>query len=199
MDRRTRILILIGLAALLFTFGMAVMNEALAEGASPAVTLTARTAYTAKFMCGFQQDTPAPPAEPGVKPGNYATVVDFFNPGPKTVNITKRVVLMTRENYPTTATTPPTKRFAEKLMSNGALGVDCKEIVNLLTQNGTPPGPAVTYITGFLIIESSLGTVAAPLDVVATYTTAADPASRVNSIEVVPITGRALAAGTWPF
>ncbi len=200
MDRRTRILLVVGLAAVLFTAGLVYMNSASAQSSPNAITLPERWSYSAEFMCGFQPDKGAPPIEPGVKMGNYATVVNFFNPTASAVDISKRIVLMTPEQYPTTAFNKPTKRFNEKLPSNRALGVDCKEVVNLLTQNGTPPAAGVTMIAGYLIVESSIGgKVAAQLDVVATYTTATAPDTPVNSLEVVPINGRLLPAGTWPF
>ncbi len=92
----------------------------------------------------------------------------------------------------------PTDRVSEQIPSNAAIGVDCAEIVNLLERSEKLP-PNATYLAGFVLIESYIGINPAPLDVVATYTTATGAAAPVNFIEVVPITGTKLAAGTWPF
>ncbi len=200
MDRRTRILIVIGLGALLLTLGVAVMNRAAAQGVdAAATTLPDRWEYTAKFACGFQDATGNPPGEPGVKLGNYATSINFFNPAATKLVIWKRVVLLSREEYGKTILIPPTKRFKEGIPSNNAIGVDCTEIVNLLILNNPAYKPPL-FIAGFVTIESSASAQgpAEALDVVATYTTAVDPKAPVNSLEVVPITGRRLAAGTWP-
>jgi hypothetical protein len=135
-----------------------------------------------------------------VKRGNYATVINLHNPWATDVAIQKKVALAAPERYPNTALVPPTKRFQDKLPSDHAMSIDCQEIVNLLTLNGTPP--AAPFIEGFVVVDSYLpaGTTgASDLDVVAVTTTAPSPTTNVNSHEVVTVPGRRLPAGTWPF
>ena len=177
-----------------------------AQVAAPApMTLPARWSYAAKFVCGF---SPIPtilggvfPKEPPVKKGNYATVVNIHNTAATDVKILKKVALAAPEKYPNTQLIPPTKRFSDKLPSDHAMSVDCDEIVNLLVQNGTPP--AGTFIEGFLVIDAiglaSTANVLPELDVVAVTTTAADPAAAVNAIQITPVDGKKLPAGTWAF
>jgi hypothetical protein len=165
------------------------------------IQLPARVSYAAKFLCGLSQGaTTAPPSEPAVKRGNYATVINIHNPWATDVSIMKKVALAAPERFPNTALVPPTKRFQDRLPSDHAMSVDCQEIVNLLTLNGTPP--AGTFIEGYLVIDSFFPTGAtgsADLDVVAVTSTAPSTTTSVNSHEIVTVPGRRLPAGTWPF
>ena len=170
------------------------------------ITLPARWSYAAKFVCGTQTSpTSNPPAEPPVKAGNYATVINIHNPGAKPVTLQKKVALAAPETYPQTTLIDPTKRFADKLTSDHTMSVDCKEIVNLLTINGT--APTATFIEGFVVVDSytsaTASNPAAPLDVVAVTTTsnvsATGVPAQVTSHRVVNVPGRSLPAGTWPF
>jgi hypothetical protein len=137
-----------------------------------------------------------------VKKGNYATVINIHNPNANTVAILKKVALAAPERFPTTQLIPPTLRFKDSLPSDHAMSVDCTEIVNLLTQNGTPP--AAPFIEGFLVIDA-IGPAGTPtnvqpeLDVVTVSTTATDATSAVNSHEVTAVQGKQLPAGTWAF
>lgn len=185
-----------------------------ASGATPAqgtsdadasITLPARSEYSAKFVCGTQTSpTTAPPNEPPVKTGNYATIVNIHNPWASTVTLQKKVALAAPEVYPNTRLVDPTKRFQDQLTSDHVMSVDCKEIVNLLTLNGTPP--TSSFIEGFLVVDSyfspAASSTAAPLDVV-TVTTTSDivpgAVPQVTSHDVVIVPGRNLPAGTWPF
>ena len=172
-----------------------------AQTGPAAYTLPARISYAAKFVCGLSKTaTNAPPQEPQVKNGNYATVINIHNPWPSTVVLLKKVALAAPEKYPQTVLIPPTRRFQDKLPSDHGMSVDCTEIVNLLTLNGTPP--TGTFSEGDLVIDSSFGTGAAnsaALDVVAVTTTSDDVGMPVNSHEIVTVPGRSLPAGTWPF
>lgn len=177
--------------------GMIFVNCAVAQP----ITLPARVSYAAKFVCGFSQaTTTAPPSEPAVKRGNYATVINIHNPWATDVSIMKKVALAAPERYPNTVLVPPTKRFQDRLISDHAMAVDCQEIVNLLTINGTPP--AGTFIEGYVVIDSFFPTGAtgsADLDVVTVTSTAPSPTTTVNSHEITPVVGRKLPAGVWPF
>lgn len=175
-------------------------------GAPQPITLPARWSYAAKFVCGYSPTMTSAgsvPKEPPVKKGNYATVVNIHNTAAGDVTILKKVALAAPEKYPNTPLIPPTKRFSDKLPSDHAMSVDCSEIVNLLVINGTPPvGP---FIEGFLVIDAlglaSTGNVLPELDVVAVTTTAVDTTATaaVNAIQITPVEGKKLAAGTWAF
>jgi len=176
-----------------------------AQVAAPApITLPARYSYAAKFVCGFSQPVTNPgsvPKEPPVKKGNYATIVNIHNTSAGDVTILKKVALAAPETYPNTHLVPPTRRFSDRLPSDHTMSVDCTEIVNLLSLNGTPPaGP---FIEGFLVIDAlglaSTANVMPELDVVAVTTTAADTTSSVNAIQITPVEGKKLPAGTWAF
>jgi hypothetical protein len=176
-----------------------------AQVAAPApITLPARWSYAAKFVCGLSPLVTNPgsvPKEPPVKKGNYATVVNIHNTSPGDVTLLKKVALAAPETYPDTHLIPPTKRFKDRLPSDHTMSVDCSEIVNLLIQNGTPPaGP---FIEGFLVIDAlglaSTANVLPELDVVAVTTTAVDTTASVNAIQITPVEGKKLAAGTWAF
>lgn len=176
-----------------------------AQVAAPApIPLPARWSYAAKFVCGLSPLVTNPnsvPKEPPVKKGNYATVVNIHNTSAADVTILKKVALAAPETFPDTHLIPPTRRFKDRLPSDHAMSVDCSEIVNLLVQNGTPPvGP---FIEGFLVIDAlglaSTANVLPELDVVAVTTTAVDTAAAVNAIQITPVVGKQLAAGTWAF
>jgi hypothetical protein len=177
-----------------------------AQAAEAAITLPARFSYAAKFVCGLQTKTTSnPPAEPPVKMGNYATVVNLHNPWATTVQLLKKVALAAPETFPNTPIINPTRRFPDNLPSDHAMSIDCTEIVHLLTLNGTPP--TTTFIEGWVVIDSFFPTTSAPgaaaLDVFEVTTTsegsAAGATSPVNSHEVTVVPGRSLPAGTWPF
>jgi hypothetical protein len=61
-------------AIALLIFGLALL-----AGTANAQTSSAATIYTVKFVCGTQAPNPrlVSPAEPPVKPGNYATVINI--------------------------------------------------------------------------------------------------------------------------
>jgi hypothetical protein len=168
-----------------------------------AITLPQRFSYAAKFLCGVMPPAAFnPPAEPPVKPGNYATVINIHNPWARRATIVKKVALAAPETFPSTNLIPPTKRYNDELPSDHGMSIDCRGIVNLMVLNGTPP--AGSFIEGWVVIDSFfLAGVAGPaqLDVVAVTTTAATgtTAAAVNDHEVIVVPGRQLGAGTWPF
>jgi len=180
------------------------VNRVKAQNATTSITLPARFEYAAKFVCGLEPSNTGhtPPQEPPVKPGNYATTINIHNPWATSVQIVKKVALAARETYPNTVLIDPTKRFFDTLTSDHGMSIDCTEIVNLLTMNGTPP-PA-GFIDGWVVIDAYFPTTSTPptaaqLDVVEITTTAATFTSTVNSHEVTMVPGRSLPAGTWPF
>jgi hypothetical protein len=178
-----------------------------AQVTEASITLPARFSYAAKFVCGFEPPTSTNfPAEPPVKTGNYATVINLHNPWASTVTIIKKVALAAPEKYPNTVLIAPTKRYKDILTSDHAMSIDCTEIVNLLALNGTPP--ASTFIEGWVVVDSFFATGAAPtpaaLDVMEVTTTSIGPSTAaasnpVNSHEITVVPGRSLPAGTWPF
>lgn len=191
----------------LVVWGLA-LTEGLAQQTSEpdaSITLPARWSYAAKFVCGAQSSpTTSPPSEPPVKAGNYATIINIHNPWATSVTLQKKVALAAPETYPNTHLVDPTKRFQDLLTSDHVMSVDCKEIVNLLTINGTPPTAA--FIEGFLVVDSYFPppatATAAALDVVAITTTSnilAGAVAQVTSHDVINVPARSLPAGTWPF
>ena len=174
---------------------------ATAQSTQAPIALPARWSYAAKFVCGFQPFGSNPPNENAVKVGNYATVINIHNPWQTVVVLQKKVVVAFRESFPNTVPTDPTRRFQDKLVSDHAMSVDCTEIVNLLTINGTPP--AATFIEGYVVIDSyfpaGAANTAAPVDVVEVTSAAPNEGAGVASHNVMTVVGRQLPAGTWPF
>jgi len=167
------------------------------------VTLPARWEYVAKFACGNETSFGSPPSELDVNAGNYTTVVNLHNPAALPVIIVKQVQVAYPETFPNTVVTNPTQRFPDSIPSNHTMSVNCTEIVNLLKINGTPVPPAVTFIEGFLTVDSYFPTgtapSAAPLDVVEISTASAGSQKFVASHDLLTVPGRSLVAGTWPF
>jgi len=128
--------------------------------------------YSVKFVCGLQTIASTqfrPPAEPPVKPGNYATLINIHNfhsssTGAPVIVLKKAVVSIPESQLPRPS--PTSRLFREQLAPNQAVDVDCTEIMRLLA-TATPPVPAGTFITGFVEIQSLSG---APLSVTAVYT-----------------------------
>ncbi len=201
MAQRTRFLLL---TAWVLTAVLQV-PRAEAQLAPGSLSLPARFSYAAKFVCGFSSSTTTtPPKEPAVKKGNYATIINIHNPWSVDVQLLKKVALAAPERFPNTVPVPPTKRFPDRLQSDHALSVDCTEIVNLLTLNGTPPPATVTFIEGFVVIDAffppgATSNTAADVDVVTVTSTAASATGTVLDHEVTTVPGRSLPAGTWPF
>ena len=200
-----RLSIVLGAAlvvGMLTVSGLLHLNSVRAQTAEAPITLPVRFSYAAKFLCGVHPAVAFnPPAEPPVKPGNYATVINIHNPWARNVTLIKKVALAAPETFPNTTLIPPTQRYRDELKIDHGMSVDCKEIVNLMVLNGTPP--VGTFIEGWVVIDSffAVGAAgAAALDVVAVTTTAAGAAGAlVNDHEVTVVPGRQLPAGTWQF
>src|SRR4051794_11825912 len=94
----------------------------MAPAAHAQVSLPDRFSYAAKFVCGVSQvPTTAPPNEPVVKIGNYATAVNIHNPWNSEVVITKQIVISNPERFPETRFDLPTKRVVERVPSGSSL------------------------------------------------------------------------------
>jgi hypothetical protein len=191
-----------------FLASLGAAGSFLAPAVHAQVSLPDRYSHPAKFVCGVSQvPTTAPPNEPVVKMGNYATAVNIHNPWAVDVIITKQVVISNPERFPDTRFDLPTKRFTDKVPSGSSLYVDCTEVVNLLKLSGQAiPG---TFIEGFVVVDSyfaptsTVPATAADLDVVTVTTTAPWSAAGaantgVNSHEITIVPGRHLPKGTWP-
>ena len=153
--------------------------------------------YSVKFVCGLQTIQSSqfrPPAEPPVKPGNYATVINIHNfhnspTAPPLTVLKKAVVSIPESQLPKPS---PTSRIVkEQLAPDQAVDVDCNEIVRLLSMT-MPPPVLPSFITGFVEIQSVNGP---PLSVTAVYTSqtciftpGTPPCSKLGELdlEVVP-------------
>ncbi len=210
MNRRTQILAVAALAAVLFTaLGLAYAAQVTAQGNSPAAQrLPQRWEYSAKFLCGTIGAQGAGIAQPDVNPGTYTTKVNIHNPNAQTVVLWKKVVVASPETANTQPITP-TIRFRSTLTSDFAISVNCTEIKRLISASNPPPPipPNTTFIEGYLVVDSVPlpGLTGLPqLDVDVVYTTSANPSpaggtTSVNGIQVNHISGRVLPAGSWPF
>jgi len=166
------------------------------------INLPARWSYAAKFVCGSSDVIGAPPAEPDVKPGNYATKINIHNPNAQSVRVYKKVALALPEG-----TTPitPTKRVRTTLGPDYAVSINCKRIVELLHKD-YPTLSLPPFIEGFLVIDAvpiTSATALSELDVVAVYTaaplsTAGAAMGMVSSIQVKEVPGRKVPAMTVP-
>ncbi len=202
MMNRTRVLLAIGLVVAVLAVGLLLASQVLAASLAD-WTLPPRWEYATSFACGFSGEAGAPPAEPAVLPGGYATLISVHNPNNVPVKIHKKIVLDAPERggkpSPPIA---PTTRYTETIKVDHAISVDCAEIAQLLRIGGILPANA-TFIHGFVVIDSatavtSVGT-AMPLDVFATYTHEKLPGGPGvgGSMQVVPVPGRQLPAGRW--
>ena len=102
--------------------------------------------YSVKFVCGLQAIIPTrPPAEPPVKPGNYATAVNIHNFHEFPVVIVKKAVVANPEGSDPGSIS---QRLQVALHPNQALEVDCTDIVKLFAGFPLPP-----FIKGFVEIR----------------------------------------------
>jgi hypothetical protein len=116
--------------------------------------------YSVKFICGTQNPvSTAPPVEPPVKPGNYATAVNIQNFHAAATKISLRAVVA---NPAGTATGAISAASSIGLVPYQGLEVDCAQIVALLKRTDPQPPP---FIKGFVDIQSTV-----ILSVVGVYT-----------------------------
>lgn len=124
------------------------------EGVLPEAVQEYAFRYYVKFVCGLLPPD-APEKEP-VKPGNYATAINIYNPFTRGVRITKRPALHYREDE------DPPPRFKRKVVAikiQRVLEIDCFDIWTLTE---TTPG---TFVKGMMDISAET-----ELPVVAVYT-----------------------------
>ena len=106
--------------------------------------------YSVKFLCGVQavQSTQfKPPAEPPVKPGNYATSVNVHNFRPANACLAKKAAIAGPESQDVTGRISAFRGF--NLGPDGAVEIDCTDIVSLFPAGTLPP-----FIEGFVEIQS---------------------------------------------
>jgi hypothetical protein len=162
--RRTRRVVLASSAlALLVSAGLAD-----AQPAPPAPIPLQRWNYAVKFVCGLQR----PVQEPGetiVKPGNYATEINIFNPFNVEDPIRKRVILLVDFGKPIGREPEqqgPTGFDRILLKPSAATMDDCNRLWTLTHPGAALPIPMPLTI-GFLVLDSPR-----ELDIDAVYTAA---------------------------
>lgn len=81
---------------------LTILTLALVVVCTPAQAQNRLVIYSVKFLCGLQTTVPSsPPAEPPVKPGNYATAINIHNFHPTaTVEFRKKAVVANPEREP---------------------------------------------------------------------------------------------------
>jgi len=130
--------------------------------------------YAVKFVCGYQppiQTTAATNSftEPPVKPGNYATEINIFNPQFKEVGLRKRFIALVRNGQaikePDSVTHVTT---ATMMLKSGFATMDDCELLWKLVKVTPPAPPANSLLIGYLVINSLQ-----ELDIDAVYTSAA--------------------------
>jgi hypothetical protein len=163
-----------------------------AVDASAQVAPLQRFSYSVKFVCGLQRPVQQP-GETIVKPGNYATEINIFNPFQERSPVRKRVILLVDEGR-AIGREPEQQgpRGFDSIILNPLFATmdDCDRLWML-----THPGLALPFpmplTIGFLVLESTR-----ELDVDAVYT-AATPGfpGQLNqgiSIDVERVAGRRL-------
>jgi hypothetical protein len=107
--------------------------------------------YSVKFLCGLQsiQSTQfKPPAEPAVKPGNYATSINVHNYHATNACLAKKAAIAGPESVDVRGQVSPFRGFT--LGPDDAFEIDCADIVSLF-----PVGTALpSFIEGFVEIQS---------------------------------------------
>ncbi len=130
--------------------------------------------YAIKFVCGYQppiQITTAANSytEPPVKPGNYATEINIFNPQFKELGLRKRFITLVRNGKavkePESVTHVMT---ATMVLRSGYATMDDCDLLWKMTQLAPPVPPANSLLIGYLVINSLQ-----ELDIDAVYTSAA--------------------------
>jgi hypothetical protein len=159
-----------------FGAGQSAAAKAVANASPAQVILPAQFVYSyaAKFVCGYQPRIEPTTAanvfrEPTVKPGNYATEINIFNPQFRDVFLRKRIVVLVRNGNAVREpeSVPHVKTMTMTLKSGYATMDDCQLLWNII--GVTPPQPpANSLLIGYLVINTQR-----ELDVDAVYTSAA--------------------------
>jgi len=118
--------------------------------------------YSVKFLCGLQSVQSSqfkPPAEPQVKPGNYATSINVHNFHSSVACLAKKAAIAGPESVDITGQISAFRGF--NLGPDAAFEIDCSDIVSLF-----PVGTGLpSFIEGFVEIQSRT-----QLSVTAVYT-----------------------------
>jgi hypothetical protein len=120
--------------------------------------------YAVKFVCGKSNGTV-------VAPGLYFTAVNVHNPADRGVKFLKKVAVA----LPDEKAGPITPLASAELGPDGAVEIDCKEILARAKKEG--------FLKGFVVLESE-----EELDVVGVYT-AAGATRQIETMEIerVPV------------
>jgi hypothetical protein len=161
------------------------------------------TIYSAKFICGDSNFSPEHTttivgAFPSLVPGDYRTAINIHNPNNRAVTVTKEVVLTEAggTGVPTISLQTPQAPLGSPVTDNlgafGAVGWDCVQLLAAITTGS--PTPFNSFAKGFLIIRGDADTTkrAAPLNVVAVYTTRGKNASQPITQVVQEVKGRTI-------
>jgi len=118
--------------------------------------------YSVKYVCGLQtipSTSFKPPAEPPVKPGNYATAINFHNYHLKPATLRKKAVIA---GVPAGSPGQISPITSLNIGVNQALTIDCGQIAKAFPVGAVP---LPTFIEGFVEIVSPV-----QLSVAAVYT-----------------------------
>jgi hypothetical protein len=127
--------------------------------ATPTPPSTAGRAWTfaAKFVCGTLPASPDPiPGEPPVKPGNYATEINIYNPFMDQTTVGKNVLLLVRDGEPVgrePAQVRPVASDSIILDAGSATMDDCTRIWELVHPDMPLPVP-MPLLIGYLVVVS---------------------------------------------
>lgn len=120
--------------------------------------------YAVKFVCGRSNGTV-------VAPGLYFTAINIHNPSDEQDNkFLKKVAIALPDKE-----SPPTPFKEASLKPDGAIEIDCAEILSMAKKEG--------FLKGFVVLESK-----SELDVVGVYT-AAGSTRQIETMEIerVPV------------
>ena len=112
-----------------------------------------------------------PPAEPPVKPGNYATAINFHNYHLKGTVLRKKAVIVAGSGVSAGQISPIT---GLDIGPNQALTIDCNQIFKAFPVGSAPLPP---FIEGFVEIVSPV-----QLSVAAVYTTVRPASTRRTNV-----------------
>ena len=168
------------------------------------------TIYSAKFICG-DSNVSADGAFVSLAPGDYRTAINIHNPNNRVVTVTKELVITEAGSAANPAdgdflTISPVSGQTEQpplgtpvtdtLVAFGAVGWDCAQLLATIstTGNGPPALDSGVFAKGFLIIRGDADTTkkAAPLNVVAVYTTRGKNDSQPITQVVQEVKGRTI-------
>jgi hypothetical protein len=150
------------------------------------------TIYSAKFICGDSNVSPDG-AFVSLVPGDFRTAINIHNPNNRAVTVTKQVVVTEAAGTDVTTVSGQTEQGpfgspdTDNLVAFGAVGWDCAQLLTTIGTGSTTLGNA--FAKGFLIIKADAdgSRRAAPLNVVAVYTTRgkSSPTNITQNVEEV--------------